>query len=175
MNWSAAVSGLSLDDLTTAIGDDPVVILDSLTHPAKTLCGKFVEFKAAPGAADKLAAPLPALSVPMWAAFFQDDAVDKNEVPFSTAVLSPLGINTAIQELKRLDFDMREYSSAGSLATAIETFVMANKAKAGALAMRPAYLQLLSPGATATHPKGTSAYFKDVTLCSLTDPMLIHD
>ena len=42
--------------------------------------------------------------------------------------LPPKGINTAIQELTRLEFDFHEHPAVGPLASAIDVFAMANKA-----------------------------------------------
>ena len=157
MEWGAAIIGLALDDATAALAANPTVVLNSLAHPIKTLCQEFVEFSVSPTDPEKLEAALPALSVPFWAAFYQDDSLDLNDSPFSTSLLSPQGINTAVEELKRLGFDIKAYPSAGALASSMEAFVMAHKDKPNVLAMRPAYLQKVSPGAAATHPKATQA------------------
>ena len=111
MNWEHDITGLTLDDVVTSVGDVALIKIQASSNiVALAPFIPKVADAADPGTFVATYAPISMLG---WCLFHQDDTVALNDLPICNYILSPPAIEAALNVLKDNEFEFREYASLG--------------------------------------------------------------
>ena len=139
MDWEHAITGLTLDDVVTSVGDIAHIKILACSHIVAI--APFIP-KAAdaadPGTFLATYTPIAMLGCGL---FHQDDTVALNASPICNFILSPPALEAALGVLKDNEFEMREYASLGEFTKHVLDFK--TKHNLQSLALRAASLQQL--------------------------------
>ena len=157
MNWENDLTGLSLEDLVTTIGDVALIKIQASSNIVAL--APFIPKVADASDPGNFLAPYTPIAMLGWCLFHQDDAVASNDVPICDHLLSPRAIEAALVLLKDNELPVREYASLGEFTK--QVLDVKTKHNIQGLALRPASLQELE--ACADHadklPDSTSHKF----------------